>query len=100
MFRWFVESLASGKHPTPLEKKEESIVQLLTAIIAPMMLTVLVQVIISSSFPRTLSKGIGGVHLSSGDTDRTTLLFPPPLSSVMSIFGQKIPRKNFLVAGI
>ena len=31
---------------------------------------------------------------------RTTLLFPPPLSSVMSIFGQKISRKNFLVPGI
>ena len=27
---------------------------------------VLVQVIISSSLPRTLSKGIGGAHLSSG----------------------------------
>ena len=74
--------------------------QPLTAIIAPIMQTVLVQVIISSSFPWTLSEGIGGVHLSSGDTDRTALLFPPPLSSVMSIFGQKRSLKNFLVAGI
>ena len=47
-----------------------------------------------------LSEGIGGVHLSSGDTDRATLLFPPPLSSFMSIFRMKISPKNFLVAGI
>lgn len=34
------------------------------------------------------------------DTERTTLLFPPPLSSVLSIFGPKISLKNFLVTGI
>lgn len=52
-------------------------------------------IIISSSSPRTLSEEINGVHLSSGDTDRMTLLFPLPVSSVMSIFQQKYLKKTF-----
>lgn len=52
-------------------------------------------IIILSSSPRTLSEEIGGVHLSSGDTDRMTLLFPLPVSSVMSIFQQKYLEKTF-----
>jgi len=59
--------------PDPVRKGEESIARLLVAEIAPMMRTALVEVIISSSFRRTLNEGIAGLLLSSGGMDKMDL---------------------------